>query len=193
MGREGGGEVLGEKWRAAIYLTLGGCLCNTPCLHHITLCSQIPLEPRFHPLFNGGGLVNLTLASLDEGLEQLGEIYSTGGLSQLQTLELRNGWFEEQAMNTWLNGVLAFGHRGAALRGLQFPQAQVETDFHFALLQALSDGAYPDLEVLDVQPDGWDIFTGDEVGKAAFVVAMARGAPCASTLGPAWGGDSKDV
>lgn len=165
---------------------------GAPCLRRLNLpyfMAPSPLGTRFQPLFDRGGFANLTslhsFSMTDNAIEQLGSIYRAGGLAKLESLTFRFVEFDEQTMGALMDGVLASGHRGAALRELD---AGMEVDStpgaSLIFIKALKDGAFPNLEVLWESPEYsfFDEVDGGDVLKRAFLAAMAGGAACARTL-----------
>lgn len=174
--------------------TLAAYMVHTdgaPCLRRVRFPSfgtSPSLRLAFQTLFSGG-LVNLISLSFYEvvgrDLEQLGSIYRAGGLAKLEKLALDDATIGEQSMGVWMQGVLASGHRGAALRELSNKHGvKATTGARLVFVDALKEGAFPNVEELWM--DGEIVhdyfFQGDEVVQAAFLAAMARGAPCARTL-----------
>jgi hypothetical protein len=178
---------------------------GAPCLRSVRITipsSYTTIGPRFPSLFKNGGLVNLTHLHLEvegESLTELGDVYRGGGLANLQ--ELHFGWvssLNKGQVNSWMLGVLSSRHKGAALRQLHFQEIlHFDTEAGLAFVEALQNGAYRNLEVLQVESDDDNYreedegpaWSNDEVVKAAFLVAMARGAPCGRTLRLIWLGE----
>ena len=104
--------------------------------------------------------------------------------------------FDEPTIDVWMKGVLASGHRGAAIRELSVRyNVEGTTDARLVFIDALKDGAFPNVKRLrtlsrphddagffEDDEDDEDFDEDDEVVKGSFLAAMAGGAPCARTL-----------
>ena len=166
---------------------------GTPCLRRLAL-----IIPEMHDyvgsslqsLFSNGGLANLTHLTLNYiaplSLQRLGDVYLANGLSKLQKLKVFFPNFDDkESLEAWLSAVLSSSHKGTALRKLEFEACycddeDIKNEVSLAFVDALSNGAFPNLEIIcdEWAEEVWD----EEVAKAAFLVAMARGALCANTL-----------
>jgi len=113
------------------------------------------------------------------------------GQAKLKELTFGDVAFDEQTMDVWMKGVLASGHRRAALRELNARyNLEGTTDARLVFIDALKDGAFPNAKKLwnSYQLDDAHFFEDDEDDeddeevKGSFLAAMAGGAPCARTL-----------
>lgn len=159
-----------------------------------------PADLPIQPLFINGGLANLTHLSLynmnGQYFEQLGNVYLANGLSKLQKLIFKYSDIDKQSLKAWLKGVLSSSHKGAALRELVYDGCEIDhederSEISFAFVDALSAGAFLNLEMLCDGCDQWSdwFLWTNKVSVTAFLVAMARRAPCASTLRSVWLGE----
>jgi hypothetical protein len=164
---------------------------GAPCLRYLNLpyfLDSSPLGLQFKPLFDHGfaNLTSLHFSGLRaNAVAQLVSIYRAGGLAKLEKLTFNSVVFDDQTMDVWMKGVLASGHRGAALRELNAGfEVEATTGAHLIFIDALKEGAFPNLEALwdgGEFPFFEDDGVNDKVVKDSFL-AMAGGAPCARTL-----------
>lgn len=173
-----------EKQLAALASYMRGTQGYAPSLRQLSI--HLGLQGRtFGPLLpllmegRPSGLKHLTLTVLGEGgMEELGEIYMVEGLANLTTLHILCSQHDDEAIQAWMEGVLASEHRGAAMRELQVSGCDSDE-----LLFGLHCGAFPQLESLS-------ICLGDFSMLNEFAQAMGDdGAPCAQTLrflDPGW-------
>ena len=178
---------------------------GAPCLRsvHTTLpSSYAPLSPRFASFCNGYSLVALTELYLNiksnDAFQDVGDAFRGGGL--LSLIELHFGSIsalEKEQMDRLMEGVLASWHEGRGLREIHFEEiVECSTGAGLSFVDALQNGAFPNLQVLQVERGAmmgnhvWGErgppWSNNEVVKAAFRLAMKRGAPCARTLRQVW-------
>lgn len=172
---------------------------GAPCLQELTITLSSS-EPDFGPLVTPlieGGLPNLdwlTIRSIGgRALQQLGDICSRGGFANVKRVTLVGLRLTKASIRTWMDGELASEHRGAALERLELSVsngASVDDCAAFqVLVEALSEGVFPDLQALDATSDTFmrklESIDGEEFW-ASFIQAMRDGAPCARTLRKLW-------
>lgn len=147
-------------------------------------------------VFENGGAPNLEILSLhyfeSRSLQELGGIYRAGRFANLKILWFEHPELDEDGVRSWMEGVLASGHKGAALQRLIVDdpnwwirdEDEAETDGHEAsmvFIDLLSRGAFPNLECLEVRNDWGEFLHGDEM-LSRFIQAMRDEAPCAKSL-----------
>lgn len=124
----------------------------------------------------------------------MGRIYRAGGFSKLTSIDLEWASFDVETMGAFMNGVLASGHKGAALESFdlrspnEMDEEDEEEDEHAEdgldvsriFIAALKKGAFPKLQRLQVYENP-GILTGEEI-IGELVDALKTGAPCALTL-----------
>ena len=135
----------------------------------------------------------------EEGvLTELGDAFRGGWLFSLHELHFGSiSALRKEEMDGFMGGMLVSKHKGGNLRELHFKKIEkCSTGAGLSFVEALKKGAFPNLQVLHVEKSAetgnllWKkrgpAWSNNEVVKAAFRLAMKRGAPCARTLRQVW-------
>jgi hypothetical protein len=158
-------ECMGQQLTYAAFLRSPG---RASCLRAIEFSTyegdQFIHDDLVQALCEGGApnLEHLTIIRGDyDVLDQLGDIYRSGALARLEELSFESFEFTEDGVTTWMDGVLASEHKGAALKKISldnFPLDEEDEDnisASKAFAKALRAGAYPNLETLQFQMENF--------------------------------------